>query len=195
MHPHSGRVYVADGYGNSRIVVFAPDGTYLTEWGKPGAAAGAFRVPHSIVIDRRGDVFVADRENARVQVFTDDGAFKAEWTSRVSTNSARFSYSKHVSSISYHPLLDAFAVSEGDSVVLRTPSGCTLMETEGGLQWPHDAVIVPAATAAGGKAANRSVTSHGAQYALFVAELAGKKIKRYNAADIAVSTGPVDMYG
>ena len=196
VHPHSGKVYVADGYGNSRIAVFAPDGTYLTEWGRGGASSGAFRVPHSIVIDRRGDVFVADRENARVQVFDANGNYKAEWVSRVSTAGARYPYSKHVSSISYHPLLDVFVVTEGDAVQLRTPSGCTLVETEGGLKWPHDAVLVPAATAAGGVAPNRSVVSHGgAQFALFVAELAGKKIKRYNAATITAGDGTVNMYG
>src|SRR5262245_28114557 len=32
----AGEIYVADGYGNSRVVKFAKDGTYLKEWGKKG---------------------------------------------------------------------------------------------------------------------------------------------------------------
>ena len=71
-HPQRHEVFVADGYGNARVAVFAADGTYLSEWGAAGSKDGQLRVPHSIVFDRRGDAYVADRENARVQVFTRD---------------------------------------------------------------------------------------------------------------------------
>jgi peptidylamidoglycolate lyase len=64
----SGDIYVADGYGNSRIVVFSSTGAYLREWGSAGAGKGQFRVPHGIAIDSRKLVYVADRENSRVQV-------------------------------------------------------------------------------------------------------------------------------
>jgi peptidylamidoglycolate lyase len=43
-----GSFYVSDGYGNSRVVKFAKDGTYLFEWGKPGKGNGEFKIPHSI---------------------------------------------------------------------------------------------------------------------------------------------------
>ena len=64
----SGDIYVADGYGNSRVVVFSRTGSYLREWGGPGAGEAQFNVPHGIALDSRGLVYVADRENARVQV-------------------------------------------------------------------------------------------------------------------------------
>jgi DNA-binding beta-propeller fold protein YncE len=75
----SGRVYVADGYCNARIVVYAPDGTKLHEWGKRGSGPGEFNLPHAIAVSPEGDVYVADRENGRVQWFTADGDYLGQW--------------------------------------------------------------------------------------------------------------------
>lgn len=69
----SGPFYVADGYGNSRVLKFAADGTFLLAWGKKGNAQGDFDLPHGIALDVTGRVFVVDRQNARVQVFDGSG--------------------------------------------------------------------------------------------------------------------------
>lgn len=74
-----GDVYVADGYGNSRIHKFSPDGTLVLSWGAPGRGPGQFRVPHGVWVDSGDRVHVADRENGRVQVFTSEGEFVTEW--------------------------------------------------------------------------------------------------------------------
>jgi peptidylamidoglycolate lyase len=76
-----GAVYVADGYGNSRVVQFTPEGRYVREWGRKGTGPGEFAVPHSIAVDREGHVYVADRGNARVQIFDAAGKFLREWRS------------------------------------------------------------------------------------------------------------------
>lgn len=75
----SGDFYVADGYGNSRVVKFAKDGKYLKEWGKKGAGEGEFNLPHAVFVDAKGRVHVGDRENNRVQVFDADGKFITQW--------------------------------------------------------------------------------------------------------------------
>jgi DNA-binding beta-propeller fold protein YncE len=75
----NGDVYVADGYGNSRVVRLSHNGAYLGAWGKKGTGAGEFNLPHSVAVDTQGRVYVADRENARVQVFTPDGGFITQW--------------------------------------------------------------------------------------------------------------------
>jgi DNA-binding beta-propeller fold protein YncE len=75
-----GELYVTDGYGNARVHRFAPDGRLLSSWGEPGGGPGQFRVPHGIAVDRRGTVFVADRENSRIQLFSPDGEYLGEWT-------------------------------------------------------------------------------------------------------------------
>jgi sugar lactone lactonase YvrE len=74
----NGNIFVADGHpsnGNNRIVKYAPDGTYLMEWGETGAEEGQFRTPHALAMDEEGLLYVGDRSNRRVQVFDQDGNF------------------------------------------------------------------------------------------------------------------------
>ena len=49
----NGEIYVADGYGNSAIHRFSPEGQHLGSWGRPGAGPGQFTTPHGIWIDVR----------------------------------------------------------------------------------------------------------------------------------------------
>ncbi len=74
-----GEIYVTDGYGNARVHKYAPDGKYLSTWGKPGIGPGEFNLPHNICCDADGFVYVADRENHRIQVFDRDGKYETEW--------------------------------------------------------------------------------------------------------------------
>ncbi len=100
-------VFVADGYGNRRIIVFdGATGKYLRHWGAygkppidpprpppgapdPGAPPASpasaepappaqFRIPHGIVGSRDGLIYLADRGNNRVQVFRQNGEFVRE---------------------------------------------------------------------------------------------------------------------
>ena len=75
----NGEIYVADGYGNSAIHRFSPEGQHLGSWGRPGAGPGQFTTPHGIWIDADQRVLVADRENNRVQLFSPEGDFYGEW--------------------------------------------------------------------------------------------------------------------
>jgi DNA-binding beta-propeller fold protein YncE len=75
----NGHVYIADGYTNARIIEYSPDGQRLREWGSRGSRPGEFILPHSIVIDDAGTVYVADRENGRVQRFTLEGKWLGDW--------------------------------------------------------------------------------------------------------------------
>ncbi|MFD1315168.1 peptidyl-alpha-hydroxyglycine alpha-amidating lyase family protein [Namhaeicola litoreus] len=78
-----GSFYVSDGYGNSRVVKFSKDGTYLFEWGKFGNKEGEFNIPHGIDLDKNGNVYVADRENNRIQKFDGEGNFNAVWHNEI----------------------------------------------------------------------------------------------------------------
>lgn len=87
--------YVADGYGNRRLIVFDADtGQYRRHWGAYGARpddadpgsydpqsppARQFRTPvHCVQISVDGLVYVCDRANDRIQVFRKDGTFVKE---------------------------------------------------------------------------------------------------------------------
>jgi NHL repeat len=78
----NGNIFVADGHGpdsNARIVKFSADGKFIKVWGKQGSGPGEFNNPHSLAMDSKGRLFVADRGNSRVQIFDQDGKFLAEW--------------------------------------------------------------------------------------------------------------------
>jgi sugar lactone lactonase YvrE len=77
-----GEIFVADGHGgssNARIVKFSKAGAFVTAWGRKGSGPGEFDTPHSLAMDSRGRLFVADRGNSRIQIFDQAGAFLAQW--------------------------------------------------------------------------------------------------------------------
>ena len=74
-----GSFYVSDGYGNSRVAKFSPEGHFLFAWGSKGHQPGELHLPHGIELDSAGNVYVADRENRRIQIFDPNGQFLKEW--------------------------------------------------------------------------------------------------------------------
>ena len=88
-------LFVADGYGNHRVIVFDADtGKFKRMWGAFGnkpmnddncqlvtpssfsdPGPQQFSVVHAIRVANDGTVYVADREYRRVQMFTKDGKF------------------------------------------------------------------------------------------------------------------------
>jgi len=87
-------IYIADGYGNRRVIVFdAATGAYKRHWGAYGAKpddanigdydpaappAKQFRTVHCAIVSKDRFVYVCDRVNDRVQVFRTDGTFVKE---------------------------------------------------------------------------------------------------------------------
>jgi len=76
--PTNGDVYIADGYGNHRVVVFDKSGTYLRQMGSVGTGLGQFTAgdgghPHCVVIGKDGLVYACDRGQDRINVYKKDG--------------------------------------------------------------------------------------------------------------------------
>lgn len=81
--PYTGRkgdIYIADGYGNHRVVVFDADGHYLRQWGQACSTTGESCPPgtfgksggghpHCVVLGNDGLVYVCDRPDDRIEVF------------------------------------------------------------------------------------------------------------------------------
>ena len=78
VHPDSGEIFVSDGYGNSAVHRFSPDGKLITSWGAPGDGPGEFSLPHAVCFVGDDRLLVADRENFRLQLFTLNGEFLAQ---------------------------------------------------------------------------------------------------------------------
>lgn len=88
-----GSIYVSDGHNaqgmttnqamaegrangdTSRIMKFAPDGTFIKQWGEIGVRHGEFRTPHAILFDSQGRLWVADRGNHRIEIFDQEGNY------------------------------------------------------------------------------------------------------------------------
>jgi len=88
-------LFVADGYGNHRIIVFDADtGKFKRMWGAFGKAPmgpewcfspepksfegegpAYFATPHVLLLSHDDLLYVADRSNRRIQVFSPDGKF------------------------------------------------------------------------------------------------------------------------
>jgi DNA-binding beta-propeller fold protein YncE len=78
-HPRTGELFITDGYGNSRVHRYSPDGDHIASWGELGSDPGCFDVPHGIAFIDDDHLAVIDRENFRVQVFTTSGKFVEQW--------------------------------------------------------------------------------------------------------------------
>ena len=94
-----GNIYVADGYGNSRVAKYDRNGKWIKNWGSTGTNTGQFRVVHGIQIDAANNVYVADRDNRRIQVFDSNGTFKTQfrnvgspWAICISPGAQQFLY-------------------------------------------------------------------------------------------------------
>jgi hypothetical protein len=70
--------YISDGYINSRVAKVDRDGNWLKSWGERGNGPGQFNTPHSIAVDAKGSIYVADRGNHRIQVFDGEGNFQRQ---------------------------------------------------------------------------------------------------------------------
>jgi len=59
----------------ARIMKFAPDGTFIKQWGQIGVRHGEFRTPHAMEFDSQGRLWVADRGNHRIEIFDLEGNY------------------------------------------------------------------------------------------------------------------------
>jgi DNA-binding beta-propeller fold protein YncE len=71
-----GRVLVADGLANTRVVVLDAQGKYLSEFGTKGTGPGQLMTAHGVTVAPDGLVYVADRDGRQVQLFRESPGTK-----------------------------------------------------------------------------------------------------------------------
>jgi sugar lactone lactonase YvrE len=91
-------IFVADGYCNNRVVKYDKYGKFIAQVGKrtAGSGLGEFNLPHAIQVDKAGNVYVADRGNARYVVLdnslnwkTTYNGYGSAWSDCISTEGAK----------------------------------------------------------------------------------------------------------
>ena len=131
--PRTNELFVADGYGNHRVIVFDADtGAFKRTWGAFGKPPGGvdncaiigpktfpdgdgppdFNVAHAIRVSNDGMVYLADRENRRLQMFSSDGKFLKQLV-RTATPFAR--------DLAFSPDQQFLYVGGGKSIVVLDP--------------------------------------------------------------------------
>ncbi|XP_017163382.1 peptidyl-glycine alpha-amidating monooxygenase B isoform X2 [Poecilia reticulata] len=165
--PETKNIFVSDGYCNARILKFAADGTYLTQWGAGSSdrrRRTPFRIPHSLVfLPDRKEVCVADRENGRIQCFiAETGEFVKEIKNE--------EFGGEVFAITYSPAGNGliFAVN-GDSPYHSAPLRGFVLDystkqildsfspTQKEFKMPHDIVVTKDGSVFVGDAGSNSV--------------------------------------
>lgn len=71
----AGETFISDGYINARVGKADKDGHWMKSFGDPGDGPGQLNTPHSIASDNQGNIYVANRGNARIEVFDSDGKY------------------------------------------------------------------------------------------------------------------------
>lgn len=173
----NGDLFITDGYGNNRVVHLDANGKLIKTWGKLGSKPGEFSLPHAIVRDSKGRLYVADRNNARVQVFEESGTFVDQWRDLLVPWGLCLLANDEILACGSSPMQwignqRCLGCPPKDQVIMRlSPSGKVLaqwtfplgvegQEKPGELDWLHNAVV----------------DSHGD---LYVTDIKGKRLQKF----------------
>ena len=139
-------VVISDGYSNSRVVTYTPEGVELHSWGRHGHGSDCFNLPHGVAVTEDGRILVADRTNGRIQVLDQEGRFIDQWKS----HAIGWPYG-----VTVGPDGDVYIIDGGQQpdrtrarVVRLTPDGVVLDSFEAGVPNPkgvlgHDLAVGP----------------------------------------------------
>jgi len=179
-----GGIFIADGYGNSRIAVFKRNDkggyVYSREFGTRGSGPGQLLTPHGLALDGYGKVYVADRENGRIQVFSEDGAHLDIWEPGIKRFQNMYGdevWRGFVCAIAFDPHLEVLFALIGDAVVMFDRHGHEMQrwgragKGDGELSFPHALAVGMIEKSEAGAAAP----------AVYVAELQTKRVQQFVA--------------
>jgi len=80
----NGDIFVSEGHSSApgstaRLFKFSKEGKLIKAWGTLGNGPNDYDQPHSLAMDSRGRLFVADRGNNRIKILDQDGTLLDTW--------------------------------------------------------------------------------------------------------------------
>lgn len=128
-------IFVADGYGNSRVAKIDKNGNWVKALGTRGSGPNQFSTVHGITSDAKGNIYVADRGNRRVQVFDSDlnpvriiDTVAAPWTLCVSPGATQYLFSGDGNGKLYKVDLEGNLIGWAQTSQGHGQSGCLIHE-------------------------------------------------------------------
>src|SRR6185295_8983700 len=64
-----GRILIADGLDNHRVMIMDKDANYISEFGGSGKGPGQFTGVHAVAVGPGGRIFALDRSGNRINVY------------------------------------------------------------------------------------------------------------------------------
>jgi len=181
-----GSLYISDGYGNSRVVLFrrglsaagAVEYTYELEFGHFGSGSAQFANPHGVTLDSTDRAYVADRNNGRIQVFSPSGQLEAVWEPEIKAlqSTSGKPWMGFVCALDYDPVLGVIFALVGDTVTMYDLRGRVVQHWgtagngDGQFNFPH-------AIAVGGRMEN----GHRVESMVYTAELDSQRLQQFIA--------------
>ena len=74
-----GNIFVTDGYVNSRVVKFDKNGRFVKDAGHRGSGPNEMILPHTLVVDHQGNVYVGSRSTQQILVYDNDLNYKTTY--------------------------------------------------------------------------------------------------------------------
>jgi len=148
----AGNVYIADTF-DYRVQKYDGDGNFILMWGRDvevggvtgfeiclasetckagtnGSSDGEFNLPHGIVVDGDGNVYVADTNNNRIQKFDANGNFLGKWGGTASgTGDGQFN---HPNGLAIDGSGDLYVADTGNNRIQKSDANGNFLGKWGG---------------------------------------------------------------